>query len=163
MYLTYDGRCEFSTWRSPRSVRPRRAQPHTQQRCSRARSGALGIGIAMRAAALGATRAWVRDVVVGLALCPWANPAQIRYAYTDEGAPQALFRSLVEEMEALRSAAAGAEATMHTTLLVHPAAFSQRDDFPAHSAWVQQMEVCVYVTHYYVCVCWCCVRCLPFL
>ena len=100
----------------------------------------------MRAAALGATRAWVRDVVVGLALCPWANPAQIRYAYTDEGAPQALFRSLVEEMEALRSAAAGAEGTMHTTLLVHPAAFSQRDDFPAHSAWVQHMEVSVYVS-----------------
>ena len=51
------------------------------------------------------TRCWVEHVVVGLNLCPFAaapmKGGRIRYVHCDEVAVEAIYRSLLEEMETL--------------------------------------------------------------
>ncbi|MBL8734322.1 MAG: DUF1415 domain-containing protein [Planctomycetes bacterium] len=67
------------------------------------------------------TRRWVQDVVIGLGLCPFAQPVvtrdQVQYivsAATSRG------ELLVDLEHALRTLVTTAAATLATTLLIHP-------------------------------------------
>mmetsp|Transcript_44918 Transcript_44918/g.138477 ORF Transcript_44918/g.138477 Transcript_44918/m.138477 type:complete len:186 (+) Transcript_44918:153-710(+) len=75
-----------------------------------------------------ATRAWVQRVVVGLALCPWAQPAEqagkIRYAVTTAATAGDLLLALETEVRRLQ-----AEPGLETTLLVHPQALRSWEEF----------------------------------
>lgn len=77
---------------------------------------------------IGATQRWVNDVVIGLMLCPWAQPAQerdgIRYAVTAASTPEALLADLVAEVQLLQESPG-----IETTLLVHPYALQSWDNF----------------------------------
>jgi len=86
----------------------------------------------MRAPALTAARSWVSDVVIGLTLCPWAQPAheqgRIRYALTEAFTPDALLAQLRQEVALLQS-----DPSIETTLLVHPHALC---DWENYYPWV---------------------------
>jgi hypothetical protein len=76
------------------------------------------------------TRAWMRRAVIGLNLCPFARAVdvkdQVRYVATAAADAEALLRVLVDELQWL----AGADpAEVDTTLLVHPRAFADFEDF----------------------------------
>ncbi|KAL1508312.1 hypothetical protein AB1Y20_004423 [Prymnesium parvum] len=70
-------------------------------------------------------RTWVEHVVIGLALCPWAQPVHeangIRFAHTAAATRHGVYSALLDEIDALASAPPprGAE----TTVLVTPNAF----------------------------------------
>src|SRR5947209_5273577 len=81
-------------------------------------------------AVIAATRRWIADVVIGLDLCPFArrvfDAGRIRYAVTAATDAEAVLAALADELAALTAAP---QATVETTLLVHPAALT---DFPAY-------------------------------
>lgn len=76
------------------------------------------------------TEQWVREVVVGLNLCPFAAEplklGRIRYAVCGETAPDDIFRSLLLEMEALINRP---EAAVETSLFIVPQGLESFDDF----------------------------------
>jgi len=80
------------------------------------------------ASVVGATRRWVSDVVIGLVLCPWAQPARdrggIRYAVTAAPTPEALLAEVAAEMHLMQELP-----EIETTLLIHPYALRAWDDF----------------------------------
>ncbi|MDP9044259.1 MAG: DUF1415 domain-containing protein [Pseudomonadota bacterium] len=82
------------------------------------------------AEALEATRAWVRDAVIGLNLCPFAKApvvkGQVRYAVCETEDPRQLLVALSDEMDRL---AAADPAETDTTLLIHPNVLLDFDDF----------------------------------
>lgn len=67
------------------------------------------------------TRRWVDRVVIGLNLCPFAKPVQVkgqvRYVVSDAQEPRQLMSDLERE---LLSLAAADPAEVDTTLLIHP-------------------------------------------
>lgn len=76
------------------------------------------------------TRAWVARAVIGLNLCPFAKVAQakdqIRYVVCNAADPQTLLATLCKELQYL----AGADpAVVETTLLIHPKALADFEDF----------------------------------
>lgn len=85
---------------------------------------------ANRSAALEATRVWLERAVIGLNLCPFAKAvhlkAQIRWVESQATDAQALLADLVHELQVL--AAADPEA-VETTVLVHPQALTDFDDY----------------------------------
>jgi hypothetical protein len=97
-----------------------------------------------------ATQRWVRRVVVGLELCPFARREvegdRVRYAVTDATSPEDLLRDLGRELARL-----GDDAGIETTLLVHPFVlgdFLRFNDFLddvdallAAQGWVGEIQV----------------------
>jgi hypothetical protein len=77
-----------------------------------------------------ATRRWIRSMVIGLNLCPFAQrvfmAGTIGYVVTDADNEQALLTDLARELEAL---AAASIALVETTLLIHPRALKHFCDF----------------------------------
>lgn len=77
-----------------------------------------------------ATRAWLRDAVVGLDLCPFAKAplsrGQVRIAVCEADDPRRLLEHLARELDEL---AAAEPAQRETTLLVHPNTLQDFDDF----------------------------------
>mmetsp|Transcript_17563 Transcript_17563/g.53101 ORF Transcript_17563/g.53101 Transcript_17563/m.53101 type:complete len:197 (-) Transcript_17563:18-608(-) len=75
-----------------------------------------------------ATSRWVNDVVIGLALCPWAQPARdrggIRYAVTLASTPQELSAELASEIQVLQETS-----SIETTLLIHPRVFHNWEEY----------------------------------
>ena len=80
--------------------------------------------------ALAETRAWVERAVIGLQLCPYARAPQLagreRYAVSSAVEPESLLIDLAAELE--RLAAEPAE-RLETTLLIHPHALTDFDDY----------------------------------
>jgi uncharacterized protein len=76
------------------------------------------------------TRVWLEKAVIGLNLCPFAKAvhlkAQIRWVESTATDAQALLGDLVHELQLL--AAADPEA-IETTILVHPQALTDFDDY----------------------------------
>ena len=76
------------------------------------------------------TSAWVDRAVIGLNLCPFAKAVQarglVRYAVSDATDPQVLLATLCDEMRRLHGAD---PAEVETTLLIHPFALIDFDDF----------------------------------
>jgi hypothetical protein len=76
------------------------------------------------------TRHWLEAAVIGLNLCPFAKPVyakeQIRYAVSGAGTPEALLEELIGELQSL---AAADPAAIETTLLIHPAVFTDFLDY----------------------------------
>lgn len=89
-------------------------------------------------AVIAETRAWVRRVVVGLNLCPFAGAVlargQIRYAVSDATEPTSLLVALLAELERL---ARCDPAQTDTTLLIHPYALA---DFDAYNQFLDAAE-----------------------
>jgi hypothetical protein len=81
-------------------------------------------------AAIAATRAWVRTAVIGLNLCPFAksveNRGGVRYAVSTAADGEALVADLEQEIR--RLTAADPE-LLDTTLLIHPWALADFDDY----------------------------------
>jgi uncharacterized protein len=81
-------------------------------------------------AALAATREWLEKAVIGLNLCPFAKAVhlkdQIRWVESEATEAEALLADLVHELRVL--AAADADA-IETTVLVHPRALTDFDDY----------------------------------
>lgn len=77
-----------------------------------------------------ATRAWLEEAVIGLNLCPFAKAVhlkdQIRWVESAATDAEALLDDLVRELQWL--AAADPEA-IETTILVHPRALADFDDY----------------------------------
>jgi len=78
------------------------------------------------------TRRWLRELVVGLRLCPFANaPLQrdsIRYTVCDAGDSDALYGALLDEFDSfLRQPVTSAE----TALFIVPAGLDDFDDYLA--------------------------------
>ena len=71
--------------------------------------------------ALGLTRRWLEQAVIGLNLCPFAKAVyvkdQVRFAFSDATTPGQLLEQLGEELLLLRDTPAE---QVDTTLLVHP-------------------------------------------
>ena len=90
------------------------------------------------------TRAWVERAVIGLNLCPFAKAAQmkgtVRYVMSETNDPQRLLATLCDELGLL---AAADPTEVETTLLIHPHALTDFDDFNhflgAADAAVQQL------------------------
>ena len=84
----------------------------------------------MSHAALAETRAWVERAVIGLQLCPFARAPQVkgrvRYSLSDAAEAEALMTDLVAELHRLVEAPAE---RIETTLLVHPRALTDFDDY----------------------------------
>ena len=84
----------------------------------------------MHERALAHTRAWVERVVIGLNLCPYARApqvrGQVRYVLAETDDPAALLQGLRDE---LRLLAATPPEQIETTLLVHPNALIDFDDY----------------------------------
>ena len=82
------------------------------------------------AAVIAETQAWVKRVVVGLNLCPFAKAVlargQIRYAVSDATEPTSLLVALLEELERL---ARCDPALTDTTLLIHPYVLADFDTY----------------------------------
>jgi hypothetical protein len=80
------------------------------------------------------TRRWIRAVVIGLNLCPFArhvfDAGLIRYVVSDATDEEALFQHLSDE---LRSLAAVRPPVAETTLLIHPCALA---DFLAYTDYL---------------------------
>jgi uncharacterized protein len=76
------------------------------------------------------TRAWVNRAVIGLNLCPFAKAVQmkdqVRYAVSATTDPKVLLSALNDELRLLRDAD---PAQVETTLLIHPRALTDFDDF----------------------------------
>ena len=72
-------------------------------------------------AAVDQTRGWIRSMVIGLDLCPFAQRVfeanKIRYVVTDAADETALLADLAHKLEALASAPLS---IVETTLLIHP-------------------------------------------
>lgn len=81
-------------------------------------------------AAADATRRWVADMVVGLNLCPFArkvnDAGRVRYAVTPAADVDALLTALEAELKTL---AAAPRSEIETTLLVHPRALPDFDEY----------------------------------
>ena len=84
-------------------------------------------------AVLDATKTWLKDVVIGLNLCPFAREAhvaeRIRYVVSAAGTPEALRAQLAEELLLLQTLD---PAKTETTLIIHPkvlADFLEYNDF----------------------------------
>lgn len=77
-----------------------------------------------------ATRRWVSDFVIGLDLCPFARrpseAGRVRYAVTDAPDADALLSALEAELRMLASAK---RTEIETTLLIHPQALADFDDY----------------------------------
>ena len=90
------------------------------------------------AAVIAQTQAWVKRVVIGLNLCPFAKAVlargQIRYAVSDAAEPTSLLMALLEELELL---ARSDPALTDTTLLIHPNALV---DFDAYNQFLDAAE-----------------------
>jgi len=75
-----------------------------------------------------ATQAWVRDVVVGLNLCPFARKElaldRVRFAVTAAKDEESLLFALLTELELLQR-----DSTVATTLLIHPDSLQDFDDY----------------------------------
>ena len=76
------------------------------------------------------TRAWVERAVIGLNLCPFAKAPQVkglvRYVASDAADPEALLADLVRELHRLAEAP---PERLETTLLIHPRALTDFEDF----------------------------------
>jgi hypothetical protein len=76
------------------------------------------------------TSEWIDRVVIGLGLCPFAKPVQIkglvRYRVTDAATESELLRALEDELVALASAD---PQLVDTTLLIHPAVLGDFLDY----------------------------------
>ena len=76
------------------------------------------------------TRAWLQHAVVGLNLCPFAKAplvkGQVRFVVCEADDPRVLFEVLCAEMTAL---VAVDPASVETTLLIHPNALLDFEDF----------------------------------
>jgi hypothetical protein len=81
-------------------------------------------------AAAEATRRWVADMVIGLNLCPFArkvhDSGRVRYAVTPAADVDALLVAFEIELKTL---AAAPRAEIETTLLIHPRALSDFDEY----------------------------------
>ncbi|MES1163400.1 MAG: DUF1415 domain-containing protein [Rhizobacter sp.] len=80
--------------------------------------------------ALAETRAWLQRAVIGLNLCPFAKAPfvkeQIRFVVCESDDPRVLLESLCVQMGEL---AAADPAQLETTLVIHPNALLDFDDF----------------------------------
>lgn len=80
--------------------------------------------------AIARTRAWLEHAVIGLNLCPFAKAPfakeQIRYVLIGTDDPRVLLQRLCDEMTAL---AAADPARVETTLVIHPHALTDFDDY----------------------------------
>ena len=80
--------------------------------------------------ALAETRAWVDRAVIGLNLCPFAKAPQakglVRYVVSEASDAEALLAALVEELNRLVESPAD---SVETTLLIHPQALTDFDDY----------------------------------
>ncbi|EEA03008.1 protein of unknown function DUF1415 [Burkholderia sp. H160] len=81
-------------------------------------------------AVIAATRHWLTEAVIGLNLCPFAKAVhvkgQIRYAVSEADSLEAVLTELEAELQTL---VAADPATIDTTLLILPRAFSDFLDF----------------------------------
>ncbi len=77
---------------------------------------------------IASARQWVETVVVGLKLCPFANRAlqngRVRFTVTDAETEAEVLKALHSELSLLVN-----DATVETTLLIHPAALLDFYDF----------------------------------
>ncbi len=80
--------------------------------------------------ALGATRHWLEQAVIGLNLCPFAKAVhikdQIRWVLSEATEPKALLRELQDELQHLADAD---PARVDTTLIVHPGVLQDFREF----------------------------------
>ena len=109
---------------------------------------AAGAAVPTSAQVEAATLAWVRGTVVGLNLCPFAEPAlripgAVRTVVVRGDDPQSASRAVEGVMLAHRAGDAGAVGT--TTLVVCPELFP--DDFERYLSVVQYLEVRVMEAH----------------
>ena len=74
------------------------------------------------------TRQWIRSVVIGLNLCPFAarpvDRGTVRYVVSDAQTLEACLTALMQEVQRLDE-----DESIDTTLLILPAAFSDFEDF----------------------------------
>jgi uncharacterized protein len=81
-------------------------------------------------AVIDSTRRWIRSMVIGLDLCPFARRVfeenKIRYGVTDAADEIALLEDLAGELKALAS---DAPSIVETTLLIHPHALGNFLDY----------------------------------
>ena len=77
-----------------------------------------------------ATREWLEKAVIGLGLCPFAERAysqdRIRYRVSAQTSAAGLAQDLVEELDHLHAAD---PAQLETSLLIHPLALRNFDDY----------------------------------
>ncbi|MDQ6681622.1 MAG: DUF1415 domain-containing protein [Pseudomonadota bacterium] len=81
------------------------------------------------AVAIAETEAWVDRIVIGLNLCPFAKAVQkrrIRYVHTPAADAEALLGVFCAEARLLTTSSPSA---IETTLLVHPSALTDFDDY----------------------------------
>ena len=82
------------------------------------------------AAIVAATRRWIREVVIGLNLCPFAAAPMeretIRYLVCPERRPEAIYRALLAEMEVFVQLP---EEQVETGLFIVPAGLESFDDY----------------------------------
>ena len=80
--------------------------------------------------AVAATRIWLERAVIGLNLCPFAQPVhlhdRIRYFVSDARSPARLLEDLMAELNAL---AAADPRQCETTLLIHPHVLTDFSDY----------------------------------
>jgi hypothetical protein len=90
---------------------------------------------------LARTRAWLREIVIGLELCPFAKQVyvkeQIRYCVSRARTPEQLLQDLLHELHALSLAD---PTLVDTTLLIHPHALA---DFSAYNEFLSVAEYAV--------------------
>ena len=93
--------------------------------------------------ALGLTRRWLEQAVIGLNLCPFAKAVyakqQVRFVYSDATTPEQLIEQLGEELLLLRDTPAD---QVDTTLLVHPHVLQ---DFLDYNDFLEQADMLVEV------------------
>ena len=93
--------------------------------------------------ALGLTRRWLEQAVIGLNLCPFAKAVyakqQVRFVYSDATTPEQLIEQLGEELLLLRDTPAD---QVDTTLLVHPHVLQ---DFLDYNDFLEQADSLVEV------------------
>ena len=115
------------------SLAARHAAPSRfARRCTMAPDDATSQGHVLRA-----TRRWFEQFVLGLALCPFAQPPHeantIRYALSPATSSAELLDGLAEELDLLQRTDA-----IETTLLVHPSVHA--DSWDAHAAWLRDVD-----------------------
>jgi uncharacterized protein len=88
--------------------------------------------------AIAATRAWLEHAVIGLNLCPFAKAPQVkglvRYVVSQAQDPADLQADLIEQLQWLAQRSA---AEMETTLLIHPRALT---DFNEYLQFIEAAE-----------------------
>jgi hypothetical protein len=76
------------------------------------------------------TQSWLKEAVIGLNLCPFANAVyikdQIRYVVSEASTPEALAEELVRELQFLDETDAN---VVDTTLFIHPYALTDFLDY----------------------------------